>query len=406
MSGSLSRRRLLELAGIGGVAAVAAAAARLFRAPPQRRRSRAQAGRTVPFYGVNQAGILTPQQNHLRFASFDVTAAGAAEVRDLLATWTAAAARYTAGDTAASDIGGEFAPPDDTGEAGGLRPSRLTLTFGFGPGLFDDRYGLAAKRPPELIDIPRFPLDQLDPAESGGDLCVQACADDPQVAFHAIRNLTRTAHGAASLRWVQEGFLSQTTEGTGTPRNLMGFKDGTANLDPSDSERMRQNVFAAPASGSEWMTNGTYLVARKIRIRIEQWDRTALGEQEQFVGRTKDAGAPSGGAREHDDVDPEKLDIASHIRLANPRNGAEASGERILRRGYNFAEGIDEIGQMGAGLFFLGYQQDPRRQFLTIQNRLAANDLLNEYLFHTGSAIFAVPPGARQGRSIGETLFV
>ena len=155
-------------------------------------------------------------------------------MRDLLRTWTAAAARYAVGDTAPSDVGGEFAPPDDTGEAGGLRPSRLTLTFGFGPGLFDDRYGLAAKRPAELIDIPSFELDQLDPAESGGDLCVQACADDPQVAFHAIRNLTRTSHGAASLRWVQEGFLSKTTEGTGTPRNLMGFKDGTANLDPSD----------------------------------------------------------------------------------------------------------------------------------------------------------------------------
>jgi deferrochelatase/peroxidase EfeB len=185
----------------------------------------------------------------------------------------------------------------------------------------------------------------------------------------------------------------------------MGFKDGTANLDPSDDGRMRENVWASSNARSAWMTSGTYLVARKIRIRIEQWDRTAIGEQEQFVGRTKDAGAPLGATREHDDVDPKLLDIASHIRLANPRTGERSERERILRRGYNFAEGIDEIGQMGAGLFFLGYQQDPRRQFVSIQSRLAASDLLNEYLFHTGSAIFAIPPGVQPGGSIGDTLF-
>jgi deferrochelatase/peroxidase EfeB len=405
MSGSLSRRRLLELAGIGGVAAVAAGSGAVLFERRENESDGNHAARAVPFYGPHQAGIVTPQQRHLRFASFDLTAAKASEIRDLLATWTAAAARYAVGDTKSSDVGGEFAPPDDTGEAGGLRPSRLTLTFGFGPGLFDDRYGLAAKRPAELIDIPSFALDQLDQAESGGDLCVQACADDPQVAFHAIRNLTRTSHGAASLRWVQEGFLSPTTEGTGTPRNLMGFKDGTANLDPSDDERMTSNVWAAPDARAAWMTGGTYLVARKIRIRIEQWDRTAIGEQEQFIGRVKDSGAPIGAAREHDDVDTKRLDIASHIRLANPRTGEDSERERILRRGYNFAEGIDEIGQMGAGLFFLGYQQDPRRQFVSIQTRLAANDLLNEYLFHTGSAIFAIPPGVQPGGSIGDTLF-
>jgi deferrochelatase/peroxidase EfeB len=205
---------------------------------------------------------------------------------------------------------------------------------------------------------------------------------------------------------VQEGFLSPTTVGTGTPRNLMGFRDGTANLDPRDAKRMDDNVWAKPGGAAGWMAGGTYLVARKIRIRIEQWDRTAIGEQEQFVGRTKEAGAPIGATREHDTVAVKNLDVAAHVRLANPRTGADSERERILRRGFNFAEGIDQIGQMGAGLFFLGYQQDPRRQFVTIQRRLAADDLLNEYLFHTGSAIFAIPPGVQRGGSIGETLFV
>ena len=236
-------------------------------------------GGTVPFYGDHQAGILTPQQHHLQFASYDVTASDVAELRDLLGSWTGLAARLTRGDDPVSG-GGEFAPPDDTGEAGGLDPARLTLTIGFGPGLFDGRFGLAGKRPPELADLPRFEKDELDPAQSGGDICIQACSNDPQVAFHAIRNLTRDGRGGASLRWLQKGFLSPTDGGAGTPRNLMGFKDGTANLDPTNADRMDRNVWAAPGAGVGWMAGGSYLVARKIRIRIEQWDRTALGEQE------------------------------------------------------------------------------------------------------------------------------
>ena len=162
---------------------------------------------------------------------------------------------------------------------------------------------------------------------------------------------------------------------------------------------MRSNVWAAPNARAAWMAGGTYLVARKIRIRIEQWDRTghrragAVRRPRQGFRRAarRHQGARDGRARS-------TLDIASHIRLANPRTGADSERERILRRGYNFAEGIDEIGQMGAGLFFLGFQQDPRRQFVSIQTRLAANDLLNEYLFHTGSAIFAIPPGVQPRR--------
>ena len=244
--------------------------------------------------------------------------------------------------------GGEFAPPDDTGEAGGLDPARLTLTVGFGPGLFDGRFGLAGKRPPELADLPRFEKDQLDPARSGGDICVQACADDPQVAFHAIRNLTRDARAAPPrCGGCRRASSRRTAGGAGTPRNLMGFKDGTANLDPADADADGPNVWAAAGAGFGWMAGGSYLVARKIRIRIEQWDRTALGEQEKFVGRVKDSRrAARGHARSTRRSTPSKLDVASHIRLANPRTGDDSERERILRRGYNFDEGIDGIGQI------------------------------------------------------------
>jgi deferrochelatase/peroxidase EfeB len=404
VSRRLSRRRLLELAGVGGAVAVAGGGVALLdrRDDP----SQDEVAEVVPYHGVHQAGIVTPQQEHLRFASYDLTAAGADELQSLLRTWSTAAVRLTAGAAATRGASSEYAPPADTGEAMGLPPARLTLTFGLGPGVFDDRYGLASRRPAALADLPRFQRDQLEPESSGGDLCVQACATDPQVAFHAIRNLTRLAQGSASLRWLQEGFLSPPTRGgEQTPRNLMGFRDGTANLDPSDDDLMNRNVWAAAADGPTWMADGTYLVARKIRIRIEQWDRTALGEQERFVGRSKESGAPPGGTEESDPVTTSKLDVASHIRLANPRTGAQSEAGRILRRGYNFDEGVDEIGQLAAGLFFLAYQRDPRRQFTAIQSRLAESDLLNEYLFHTGSAIFAVPPGTQAGQHIAQGLF-
>ncbi len=392
----LSRRRLLGLAG--GAAVALGAGAGFDRALS----GEAGASATVPFYGDHQAGVTTPQQQALAFAAFDLATSRAGELRELLRAWTAAGARLTAGALVGGGTATAWAPPADTGEAVGLGAARLTLTFGLGPTAFA-RLGLEARRPPQLADLPAFPGDALDPGRSGGDLCVQACADDSQVAFHAVRNLARLGFGAVALRWLQTGFLSRPAGG-GTARNLMGFKDGSNNLDPADAARMRRNVWAHPADGETWMGGGTYLVARRIRIRVEAWDRTPIGEQERVFGRRKHGGEPLGAKREHDPVDVRRLPAHAHVRLANPRQaGSEA--ERILRRGYNFADGIDPVlGELDAGLFFVAFQRDPRRQFVPIQARLAASDHLNEYIQHTASAIFAIPPGTRPGGYVGETL--
>src|SRR5262249_12074135 len=155
---------------------------------------------TEAFWGMHQNGIATPQQSHTVVAAFDLVADKREEVAGLFRAWTDAAAGMTSSVAPAAS------------EAFGLGPARLTLTFGFGAGLFSkdgiDRYGLAAQRPAALIDLPRFDGDQLAPAKTGGDLSVQACADDPQVAFHAIRELAARAYGVAALRWTQNGFLS------------------------------------------------------------------------------------------------------------------------------------------------------------------------------------------------------
>ncbi|MEU6719963.1 Dyp-type peroxidase, partial [Nonomuraea sp. NPDC046802] len=246
----MSRRGLLGL-GAAGAAAVGAgvvAANTLFDEPPV-----AHATSTAdpfPFYGEHQAGIVTPAQDRLHFVSFDVTTDQRAELAELLQEWTAAAARLTQGKEAGpfGAVGGTpEAAPDDTGEALGLPASGLTLTVGFGGSLFDDRFGLAGKRPPALADLPKFPGEQLIPEISGGDLCVQACAHDPQVAVHAIRNLARIGFGKVSVRWSQLGFgrTSSTSRAQATPRNLMGFKDGTANLKLEDTDLLREQLWAA-----------------------------------------------------------------------------------------------------------------------------------------------------------------
>ena len=281
--------------------------------------------------------------------------------------WTPAAAEMTAGQMIGDVNDVELAPPDDTGETVGLPPSNLTVTFGFGPGLFDSRgLGLAAQRPAALKPIPPLPGDELNGLETGGDICVQACSDDPQVAFHAIRNLARIGRGTVAMRWSQLGFgrTSTTSRTQDTPRNLMGMKDGTANIKAEDGEAMDRFVWVGD-EGPAWMRGGSYLVTRRIRMLLEVWDRSSLEDQEQTIGRHKYSGAPLGEQDEFDPLDARRrrasgkpvIPVDAHVRLASAQ---ENDGVRILRRGYSFTDGVDQsLGELEAGLFFIAFQRDP-----------------------------------------------
>ena len=409
-----SRRQALGLgaataAGAAGIVLAESSGASVFRAGHGE--PAAAEGTPVPFHGEHQAGIASAVQDRLHMAAFDVTTDSRDEVIALLKAWTAAAARMTQGREAVA--GGAVpavkeAPPEDTGEALGLPASRLTITIGFGPTFFEkdgrDRFGLRGKRPAALVDLPHFPQDALDPARSGGDIVVQACSDDPQVAVHAVRNLARIGFGTVAVRWSQLGFgkTSSTTPQAQTPRNLFGFKDGTNNIAGDDDAALRRHVWADAADGTAWLAGGSYLVARRIRMHIETWDRTSLDEQEQVTGRHKGNGAPLGGVHERDGVKPGALPKDSHVALAHP--GAN-DGHRILRRGYSFVDGSDGFGHLDAGLFFIAFCRDPRAQYVPMQNRLSRNDTMMEYLQHTGSGLWAVPPGVRPGGWVGQTLF-
>ncbi|CAN5282946.1 iron uptake transporter deferrochelatase/peroxidase subunit [soil metagenome] len=411
----LSRRGLLGLVGagaaglaVGGGAATAITAAAVTAARP--------GAESYPFFGRHQSGIVTPAQDRLHFAAFDMAAGTTRDdLVSLLKDWSYAASRMTRGlpvsESGAVD-GSPLAPPDDTGEALDLPPNGLTITFGFGPPLFTaddgtDRFGLAARRPAELKKLPRFAGDALQPAAGDGDLCIQACADDPQVAVHAIRNLSRIAFGRASIRWSQLGFgrTSSTSTSQVTPRNLFGFKDGTANLKAEQPAALDENVWVDDGT---WLTGGSYLVVRKIRMIIENWDHTRLEEQERVIGRNKGEGAPLSGGAEFTTPDFDAtnasgarlIDKDSHVHLAHPsKNG----GIQLLRRGYNFVDGNDALGRLDAGLFFISYQRSPE-QFVAVQRSLAA-DALGEYIKHVGSGVFAVPPGAASGSFVGAGLF-
>jgi deferrochelatase/peroxidase EfeB len=409
---ALTRRRLLASAGIGA-AGIGLGASGYLVGHDAAEADAAESTGSVPFDGEHQAGIATPTQDRLHFAAFDLETEDRAQLRELMEAWTTAAREMTEGKLIGTAAGNrdELAPPEDTGEALGLAASNLTITFGFGPKLFDrPGLALASRRPPALKPLPSLPGEELNELESGGDICIQACADDPQVVFHAIRNLARIGRGTVTMRWSQLGFgrTSTTSRGQETPRNLFGMKDGTANIKSEDAAAMQKYVWVD--SGPAWMRGGSYLVSRRIRMNLEVWDRSALQDQERTIGRRKYSGAPLG---EEEEFDPLPLDekgddgtpvipADSHVRLAS---ATENEGVRILRRGYSFTDGVDQsLGELEAGLFFIAFQRDPEAQFVALQRKLGQFDALNEYIKHVGSALFAVPGGTKPGGFLGEAL--
>ncbi len=377
---------------------------------------------TEPFWGAHQGGIVTPIQTHTYFAAFDLAAEKRDAVEKLLRDWTGAAALLCAGRPVDIPGADDYEPAPDPADLLGLSPSRLTLTFGFGTGLFvkdgRDRYGLRARRPEAFEELPNFPGEQLAPARTGGDLSVQACADNPQVAFHAIRQLARLAYGIAQIRWVQTGFNSD-YGANNSGRYLMGFKDGTGNPSTKDPKEMDTVVWAGEEAPS-WMRGGSYLVVRRARNALEHWDRMKVAFQQQTFGRNKLSGAPLGAQKEFDPVDLDAKDADgnpiipenSHVRIAHQ---AAVDGSRILRRAFSYNDGANFTAErwppwrqgmeFDAGLVFMCYQRDLRNGFIKIFEKMSRFDMMNQFVTNTGGGHFAIPGGVAEGEFIGQRLF-
>ncbi len=412
----LSRRGLLALGGGIGLG-VGAAAGSIAAATWSNHQSAQPADLEYSFYGTHQSGITTPAQDRLHFAAFDLRAdATKAELIELLQDWSYAASRLMMGlgvSAKGAFDGGPYLPPEDTGEAADLGPAGLTITFGLGRSLFRDaagvdRFGLVQHMPQSFTELPTMVNDFIQPNRSGGDLCIQACANDPQVAVHAIRNLTRIGIGRARLKWSQLGFgrTSSTSTSQSTPRNLFGQKDGTNNLKAEDPAKLDQHVWIT--DGPTWALGGSYLVARRIAMTIEVWDSVRLEEQDRVLGRAKASGAPLSGGTEFtapnfhatDTKGAPLIDPRSHVARTNPENN---HGIAMLRRGYNYVDGNDATGRLDAGLFFIAFVNNPDR-FAKVHTNMARDDMFVEYLKTTSSALFLAPPGVTAGHYVGQGL--
>jgi len=366
------------------------------------------ADRVYPFHGARQAGVLTPgpagKQDFACFAAFDAMAGDRAGLADLMRTLTSRARFLSAGGTP-PDLGVGH-PPADSDVLGPAVPADgLTVTVSVGSSLFDDRYGLAALKPKKLTPMRAFPDDSPDPAWLHGDLLLQLCADHPDTIHHTIRDITRHTRGAMQLRWKMEGDNSPPRP-SGTSRNLLGFKAGTANPTGREASSL---VWVDDPAEPAWAQGGSYQVVRLIRMLVEFWDRVSINEQEGMFGRRRDSGAPLDGNAEFDTpdyaTDPhgQVIPLDAHIRLANPRTPA-TEDQRIVRRSYNYDLGIDPNGNLQAGHIFVAYQQDVKRQFETIAERLIGEPLI-DYVQPFGGGYFFALPGVQDATDwYGRTL--
>ncbi|OJU84209.1 MAG: hypothetical protein BGO11_10860 [Solirubrobacterales bacterium 70-9] len=364
------------------------------------------------FEGYHQAGILTPRQANAAFVALDAIVPTQGELVEGLKELSYRAAGLTQGGAVAEIEIDD--PPPDSGLLGGYNaPDGLTVTIAFGSTLFDSRYGLAAARPAGLTAMPAFEKDGLEPDRCHGDVMLSICADHRDTVVHTMRELLRTTAGVLTPRWRVDGFQSAKRGPTphSSTRNLFGFRDGTANPDPTDAKLMDQLVWVKPGAGDpRWTAGGTYQVVRTIRMHVEFWDRVGMFEQTNMIGRDRVTGAPLGGAHEFEDprydLDPKgkRIPLSAHIRLANPRT-PETEDQRILRRPYNYDRGLDEAGNLDQGLLFVAFNQDIARQFETVQKRLEEEEMADYITPVGGGYYFAPRAAAGPGDWVGSGLF-
>lgn len=412
------RRRLLLGLGVAGSslagvcpAAIAVSAdesGNVAAAPPSD-----TTGQRQPFHGQHQAGVVTPRPAAGMVAAFDVIAPTPAELVRLFRTLTERAVFLTQGGTP-PDLDPRY-PPADSGILGPVvTPDNLTITASVGASLFDDRFGLAAHKPARLTRMTRFRNDALDAALCHGDLSLQFCANTPDTIIHALRDVVKSLPDLLVLRWLQQGSVPEMPVVPGKPvesaRNFLGFRDGSANPSATDGPLMDRVVWVQAGRGEPaWATHGTYQAVRLIRNFVERWDRTPLREQERIIGREKASGAPLSGGTEADvpdyagDPEGKITPFTAHIRLANPRTD-EAQKNLMLRRPFNYSNGVTKSGQLDMGLLFIAYQADLEQGFLAVQRRLDGEPL-EEYIKPVGGGYFFTLPGVREpGDFLGRPL--
>jgi deferrochelatase/peroxidase EfeB len=401
----LSRRAFLGTAALGAAAVGGAAAGGITLADtsqdgPARR----------GFRGLHQAGVLEQPAPHGLFAAFTCVDGDRAGLATTLRALSDELESLMSGRAPAD--ADPALPPPDSGVLTEVTDPGLVATLSVGASLFDGRYGLAARKPRDLVTMPFLANDRLDPARSHGDLLLLLQGKEPDVCVHALRRVMRRTRSGLVLHWLQDAFTrpdAKPRAGQTQSRNLLGFKDGTANPDAADASLMDRLVWTAAGDGEPaWTAGGTYQVVRVIRMLVERWDRAALAEQESIIGRHKVSGAPLSGTRENeapryaDDPHGQRTPMDAHIRLANPRD-ARTAGKELVRRGMSYSRGIDSAGLLDQGLAFVSYQRK-MAHFLEANERLKGEPL-EEYVRPEGGGFFYVLPGVTaDGDWLGRSL--
>jgi deferrochelatase/peroxidase EfeB len=418
---NLQRRRVLMGMGAAGVAlagvalscpAMAASPAQVTEAPSSERTQDRH-----DFLGKHQSGIVTPRPASGMLVAFDVLASDRQDLARLFRTLNERIAFLMKGGPVAQ-VDPKL-PPLDSGILGPVvTPDNLTITVSVGESLFDERFGLSDVKPKRLIRMVGFPNDALEADCCHGDLSIQFCANTTDTNIHALRDIVKNLPDLLLVRWKQEGSVPpQAPAQAGMPaqsaRNFLGFRDGSANPDSNNAQAMDRIVWVQPGSDEPaWAANGSYQAVRIIRNFVERWDRTPLQEQESILGRVKASGAPMGGQHESqvpnyaEDPHGKQTRLDAHIRLANPRTAA-TQANLILRRPFNYSNGVNRNGQLDMGLLFICYQADLEKGFITVQTRLNGEPL-EEYLKPVGGGYFFTLPGVTGdqdflGRSLLET---
>lgn len=406
---SPARRALLLGAGATGVAGAVAGVLAPQRAnalSPENVTNAPESNtlhQSQPFYGRYQAGIVTPRPAAGLVAAFDVLAQDRAALERMFRLLTERAAFLTQGGEP-PELDPKF-PPADSGILGpDVTPDNLTITVGLGASLFDDRFGLKPQKPGQLQRMTGFPNDALQKDLCHGDLVIQFCSNTPDTNIHALRDIMKSLPDLLMVRWKQEGSVPvqppHSPKAKESARNFLGFRDGSANPDAADTALMERILWVRQGAGEpEWAADGSYMAVRIIRNFVERWDRTPLQEQETIFGRRKDSGAPFDGRTETDvpnysrDPEGKVTPMDAHIRLANPRD-ANAERHLILRRPFNYSNGVTKAGQLDMGLLFIAFQADLEKGFITVQKRLDGEPL-EEYIKPVGGGYFFALPGVK-----------
>lgn len=351
----------------------------------------AVASATVPFFGDVQSGVETPQQSFASFVSFTFRSpADSRVVGRLLRVWTSDISLLMAGKPAMGDAAPELAS----------FPHSLTVTVGLAHSTFK-LIGREDMYPLPIVDLPPYSIDALEPQWVGGDCILQICSDDKLALAHAQRELIKTAAPFASVAWIQQGFM-QHLPGEKTPRNLMGQVDGTDN--PKLGSTDFREVVWNKGTRHAWFANGTTLAFRRIRMQLETWEKLSPDAQENVIGRKRSNGAPLTGIIETDLPDFTAQADGTFVISEHAHIRRASTDRNILRRVYNYSDGVLPNGEVDTGLLFASYQADVET-FLEIQQRLAESDALNKWTIPVGSALFVILPGAQAGEWLGQALF-